>query len=143
MGKRQGPKTEVRRRVGDTVQTELDSVDRLVNHDLGKIKLNKRNVSALGPQTCMWFSFLSSYLFLLFVFLISARDDGLAVLLFVVRHVLILSHGLVLVLAVLLLEVVRLGEPHPGHTHEGDQKQDSLQGTLARVQLVFRVHRAG
>lgn len=71
------------------------------------------------------------YLFFFFIVIIVHHlGRGSTKTSFVITSMIIIGDTFVLVFVVLALQVERLGEPHPGHTDESNDDQDSLKRTL-------------
>lgn len=134
MGKRQSPKTKVRGGVGNTVETELNGVNDLVNHDLGEFKLLMflavNVLSDDGSAAIFASKALSTSVHALVLVIIVI--EGANSLAFTDSAV---SHGSSAV--VLPTQVERLQEEHNGYTADCSKKQDDLKDSLARVKLFF------
>jgi hypothetical protein len=133
MSKRQSPETQVRSSVGDTVETELDGVDDLVNHDLGEFKLLVLlTVDVLGDDssaTVITGEALSTVhaVAMVLVVVIVKGADSLALTNSAVTH----GSGTV----VLPAQVEGLQEEHDGYTAYCSKKQNDLNSSLTRVEF--------
>jgi len=131
MSKRQSPETEVRSSVRNTVETELDRVDDLVDHDLGEFKLLVLlAVDVLGDNgsaTVVTAEALSTVLAVVLIVVIVKGADSLALANSTVSH---RSSAVVLP-----AQVERLQEEHDGYTTDSSKEQNDLNSSLARVKL--------